>query len=606
MQSIKFPACSALAAALALATAPAMAGSTFSETVFIGDSLTDSGHFRPALVQVAGPDAAVLGRFTTNPGWVWAEFLADYYGTNADSDNQGGTNYAVGGALAGEDRSSDFGPVPSLLTQTGNYLAANGGSADPNALYTVWGGANDLFAVAAGAPAEATIGAAITAQLGAIATLQGAGAQYVLVPNIPDLGKTPQFLAQGAAGVAAGTQLAATYNQALYSSLGAAGLRVIPLDTFSFIGEIAAAPGTYGFANVTGTACNIESSLTCSPLNYVDPSAAETYAFADGVHPSTAAHRLLAQYAVSVIEGPRLISILPHSAAVVGRGRADMVAMHLDGKPEQDGLRWWGGLRGDMQRYDHGDLYDGMAPSGSFGVDSVRGDWVFGGFAGYGKGTQDFGQNSGDFSQSDTTLGGFAGWYGDRAWVNAQLSYSWLSYDVKRDVVLGPAVRSHHGSADGSNLGVGVSAGYRMGEGRLQHGPVASLLMQQIKVDGYAENMDNSTSLAYPDQDLDSLTLDAGWQVSYAINDRVTPYFQASYRHEFEDADEQVFAQLESVSGLDAYAVPGVDWDQDYGVVRLGARIGLGELEANIGAIGTVGQSGGSDNSLYLTLGGRF
>src|SRR5688572_25967584 len=56
-----------LAAALALATAPAFA-QTYSQTIFFGDSLTDSGHFRPALVQAVGPNGALLGRFTTNPG----------------------------------------------------------------------------------------------------------------------------------------------------------------------------------------------------------------------------------------------------------------------------------------------------------------------------------------------------------------------------------------------------------------------------------------------------------------------------------------------------------------------------------------------------------
>src|SRR5690606_27660691 len=87
-----------LAAALALAAAPAMAqDSPFSQTVFFGDSLTDSGHFRPALIQLIGPNGALIRRFTTNPGLVWSEYLADYYGTDATSDNQGGSNYAVGG-----------------------------------------------------------------------------------------------------------------------------------------------------------------------------------------------------------------------------------------------------------------------------------------------------------------------------------------------------------------------------------------------------------------------------------------------------------------------------------------------------------------------------
>ena len=45
------PAIRLLAAALALAAAPAFADDTFSRTVFFGDSLTDAGYFQPLMVQ---------------------------------------------------------------------------------------------------------------------------------------------------------------------------------------------------------------------------------------------------------------------------------------------------------------------------------------------------------------------------------------------------------------------------------------------------------------------------------------------------------------------------------------------------------------------------
>jgi len=48
MTAASRPARSLLAAALALAAAPASAGDVFSSTVFFGDSLTDAGTFRPA------------------------------------------------------------------------------------------------------------------------------------------------------------------------------------------------------------------------------------------------------------------------------------------------------------------------------------------------------------------------------------------------------------------------------------------------------------------------------------------------------------------------------------------------------------------------------
>jgi outer membrane lipase/esterase len=604
------PVRSLLAVALAVAAAPALAGdSPYSQTIFFGDSLTDSGHFRPALVQAVGPNGALLGRFTTNPGLVWSEYLAEYYGTAAGSANQGGTNYAVGGARVGTNTAGALGPIPSMTAQLTSYLSANGGRADPNALYTVWGGANDLFAVVAGANPTTTIGGAVTAQVGIIGTLQNAGARYILVPTVPDLGVTPSFRAQGPASAAAGTQLATTYNNALFGAINTAGLRVIPLDTFTLLREIVASPAEYGFGNVTGTACNPQitaSSVTCSPLNYATPNAPDVYAFADGVHPSSKAHGILSQYAVAMLEGPRQIALLPYTASVHGRARADRVASHVAGKPDGDGMRWWGDVRGDFLRYGDGDLYDGAGPMGTFGVDWSKGSWVYGAFAGYGRAKYDFGLRRGSFDESDATLGGFAGWYGDRLWANAQVSYSWISYDVDREVQLGGVTRRHSGSPDGTNLTVGASAGYEFGEGAFRHGPVVSVVSQTIEMDGYTESNVNSTALAYPDQDFDSLIGSAGWQVSYAINDHLAPYARLTVDREFEDPAEEVFAQALSLPGTAPYAVPGLDTDDSYGTLLLGARTRLFGFDANLGVNTTVNQGGGTNTTAFMTLSGNF
>lgn len=598
-----------LAAALALAAAPGFA-QTYSQTVFFGDSLTDSGNFRPALVQFGGPSAAILGKFTTNPGLVWSEFLADFYGTNATSANQGGSNYAVGGARTGVNSTGGLGPIPSLATQVGSYLSRTGGRADANALYTVWGGNNDLFAVAGGAPAQATIGAAVTAQVGIVGTLQAAGARYVLVPTIPDLGLTPSARAQGAAVQGLLTQLSSSYNAALFGGLASAGLRVIPLDTFHLFQEVAANPAAFGFSNITGTACQPQitaQSLTCNPGTYVTPNAPTTYAFADGVHPTGAAHEIIADYAVSVLEGPRLIASLPNSASMVGRSRADRVGGHLGGKPAGDGMRWWADARGDFQRYGGGDHYDGAGPSLTAGVDWANGNLVFGGFAGYGQQQIDWGNRGGSFDQSDATLGGFVAWFGDSAWVNGQLSYSQLGFDIDRTVDLGRSTRTHTGSPGGSNLSVGANAGWDFGDGALRHGPVVGVLAQKIEIDGYAESEPTlSTSLAYPDQSFDSLIGSAGWQVNYAINAHLKPYARLTYDREFEDAPEQAFARLQSLPGSGEYAVPGLEFDHSYGTLLFGARTQLLGLDANMGTSVTVGQKGGNHATVFVNVGSSF
>ena len=72
--------------------------------------------------------------------------------------------YAVGGARINVDTTGALGPIPSLATQVNNYLTSTGGRADANALYTVWGGANDLFAITnAGADLTYTASPAATA-----------------------------------------------------------------------------------------------------------------------------------------------------------------------------------------------------------------------------------------------------------------------------------------------------------------------------------------------------------------------------------------------------------------------------------------------------------
>ena len=79
----------ASAVAVALSASPACA--QFTNVYFFGDSLTDSGTFKPVL-----PPGT--GLFTTNPGPVWSQVLAQRYGLAAFPANHGGTNYAEGGA----------------------------------------------------------------------------------------------------------------------------------------------------------------------------------------------------------------------------------------------------------------------------------------------------------------------------------------------------------------------------------------------------------------------------------------------------------------------------------------------------------------------------
>ena len=79
----------ATAVTFALATS-GTASAQFSNGYFFGDSLTDTGSFKPVL-------PAGTGLSTTNPGPIWATNFAQHFGFAATPANQGGTNYAQAG-----------------------------------------------------------------------------------------------------------------------------------------------------------------------------------------------------------------------------------------------------------------------------------------------------------------------------------------------------------------------------------------------------------------------------------------------------------------------------------------------------------------------------
>ena len=610
-----------LTAAIALAAAPGFAqasDSPFTQTIFFGDSLTDGGFFRSLLP----PEVqSVTGQFTTNPGYVWSQYLADYYDSNANvawkatgatpTLSPGGNNWAVGGARNGTDSVGALGYTPSLASQYARYLSA-GNSVDPNALYTVWGGANDLFAVQSNpAQANAIIGGAVTAQIGLVGALTQAGAQYILVPTIPDLGLTPSSRAGGAVAMAQGTALTNSYNNALFGGLASAGLHVIPLDTFHFLQEVVANPALFGISNVSGTACQPQitaQSLTCNPGSLVNPGAMNSYLFADGVHPTSGAHKAIADFAISVIEGPRQISVLPRSASMVGRARSQQVDTAVGGilLADGDGTHWWADLRGDQQRFNDSAGFDGPGMTGSVGIGWRSGNLAYGAFAGYGRQDVDFGERRGDFRQTDTSIGGFVGWQHDAMWASGQVNWTKLSYKVERQVNLGQASRLHSGSPDGDNFSAGASAGWNFGDGALVHGPVLSVLAQKISIDGYTENSTESTALAYMEQDGDSLIASAGWQASFAINDHLKPFARLTWDREFEDAPAQAWAQSVSMANTLPYAVPGHLYDKTYGTLTYGARSQVLGLDVTAGSHLTVGQKGGNNASFFMTISGKF
>jgi len=623
----------AAATAIGLAM-PAYGDDQFSETWFFGDSNTDAGFFRPLLPASVRP---VTGQFTTNAGFVWSQFLADYLGTSAapNGNGQTGTNYAAGGSRVSINSTGALGPIPSLATQVNTYLTARGGAADANALYTVFGGWNDIFAITnAGADPTTTIAAAATGLRDIVSTLNTAGARYIMVATVPDIGLTPAFRAQGATAQANGTSYSASLSQQTFANIAGAGLRVIPLDMFTFSQELVANAAGFGFTNVTGTACQPQitaNSLTCNPTSVVNADARNTYLYADGVHYTVRAHDLIAQYALSILEAPRLIASLPHTASVSGYAEAERVFDRMAGR-RGEGVQWWIDVRSDMQQVEDASIYDGEVPSFLAGVDVRNGALTYGGFLGAARGDFDFANGAGGYDVTELSLGAYAGWQSEGAWVRAQASYSALAYDIDRDVTLagrisigaipmvsldeayvqseetlGGEIRRHSGSPNGHVMSLGLNAGWEFTDGPLTHGPVLGVLAQWIEIDGYAEsNAGLSTALAYPSQSFDSLLVSAGWQVEWAMDETAAVFGKAAYLSELGDAPEEAFARSQTIPGATDYAVPNVDYDTDFASATIGVRADLNGARATLGVTSTFGRGTSRDATVFFSFGGSF
>jgi outer membrane lipase/esterase len=159
------------------------AATNFSQVVVFGDSLSDNGNISLATAPSLQPPL----RFTTNPGTVGIENVASKLGFTLQPSLLGGTDFAWGGAGVLTNSPGTPAAVPTLTAQVGAYLA--GGTVDDHALYSIWGGANDIFYAATSAGAAAVAQQLIAQNVAAqIAQLQGAGLPQTqidaLIPQI--------------------------------------------------------------------------------------------------------------------------------------------------------------------------------------------------------------------------------------------------------------------------------------------------------------------------------------------------------------------------------------------------------------------------------------
>jgi thermolabile hemolysin len=275
---------------------------TFTQLVVYGDSLSDLGRASAATNGAAPPYSALTnGRFSNGP--IWIEYLANSLGiapTPISPNSLINTaNFAVGGATT-----STGNTIVTALGGIQNQVT-NNSIGDSNALYVVWGGANDYLGGGITNP-----GVPVGNLSSEISTLISSGAKNILVPNLSNLGDLPGT--RNLSNASDLTTLTQFHNAGLAASLNNLGrdnpdVKLSLLDVNSLVNQIVANPGNFGFSN-TRDGCLL---VGC---NTITPTTSDTYLFWDTIHPTTAGHRLISDLALNTVSS----TAVPEPTTILG------------------------------------------------------------------------------------------------------------------------------------------------------------------------------------------------------------------------------------------------------------------------------------------------
>ena len=568
---------------------------SFSNVIVFGDSLSDSGNIAPTRSLPAG------NSFTTNPDPVAAEIVAEAFGANPNPSSARGPNFAWGGACMNPDAaqpcSIEYSAVPNIAAQISSHLTPRSNQADPNALYMIWGGANDIeqsieqrftqnlagladpqtraaTTALVLAAIQADTLAAATANAAHIVRLKQAGARNLVVYNMPDISLTPAAVAAEASipnfrAIASGMSNA--YNQVLYGGMRASEDGIIPINVVGLFAEVAADPDTHGITNPPPmTACTLPSvsAVACVPEGTVPAGATlptwasgnnRNHLFADARHPSGVGHEMIANATLATLAAPVQVSLAAEGGtdmAIVHRSVTSAASLSDLGMQGEDGawrpyasvrtgrnqigsLPRLGGAKANLSA-----ITMGANSRGKSGV-------IWGGAISIGEHKAEVSQASVD---SNATIGSFNGiWTDGSMYVSGGLSVGTVAVDIDRFIQLGTATRVEQGVTEFVQTGVDMDIGWLARSDNISAGgPFVGFTWLDQDVDGYQEAGMSSTAMEFNEFNRDSLVLRVGYLMERNIGDDASNqrlYMRAAYENETKDEAINVTAASKTMPG---------------------------------------------------------
>jgi outer membrane lipase/esterase len=506
---------------------------------------------------------------------MWTQGLAQKFGLTVTPTSApgGGNNYAAGGARVSYTATNSN--AWSATSQVSSYLSTTSSIADPNALYVMLIGVNDLKTSTSGGagnivnPVNVSAITSLAQQTaGLVGQLYSAGARNFLIPNI-------KVTASPAAASAAGYTYNANtvtsrnlYSQTVWNGVAAQGINFVPADENAVYNYVLLNPSQFGFTNVNVStpACGTTASINCGPLNYVTPTADQTYLYADdGGHLSTAGQRIETDYFYGLLVAPSQVSMLANQASIsqiaMNNSYLDQAGYSFRANAPQSLGAW--ALGGTQQVNMSGSQTNTTSTpyNGAAGMDyQYDKNILLGGFVGYGQ-TQVNYNTGGNFTQSGTTLGAYSSYKDGAVWANGLVAYSLLKNQVNRVTPIGVASFSNASTVNGSNTSVAVQTGYNFDYSVMSHGPVIGYAYVNTSINGFTES-GNFNSLQFGSQNINAQVGSVGYQAQAKVGDWL-PFARAIYNSQLGNIDRSITATLTTVAAP-SYTMPAMGYGRNW------------------------------------------
>ncbi|MBK9522711.1 MAG: autotransporter domain-containing protein [Rhodocyclaceae bacterium] len=621
----------ALACGLVAGSAVAQTSGLYSNVVSFGDSYSDIGAFSSGLW--FSNAATAQGTFPA--------LVASHYGVTQTSaytnlagltqaPNATGNNFAVGGAQV-----QNTATTKGSVTQVSDFITRSGGKVDPNALYTIFIGGNNvspnlnIYAGGGAAGQALALNNMVVAAQGVVtqvAQLRAAGAKNIVVLNLSSLAAVPQVTqtaaaTQAAVGGVAGSVAAGLILQgaaelpAAYSQTLAAGIpkgSAMILDFANYTSLLTANPAAFGFTNTTIPVCDPSIAPPDTNWTACHGTAGNGALYADPLHISAAAHAQIAQWMTGMIDAVATGNGIATMAAQVPLGRSGAEWRTIDSRTRNyqnyayKGDRFF--VAGDYSDANADaptgpKFADGNTYTYTLGYETTFGDnMLVGGTLGREKVDLYLVNRGGKLTVNETTMSLYftrrldANWY-----VNGIASHGNLSYDSHRNASLGITTTTEYAQFGGYHNGVKGQIGYQMRTSDFIHGPFVGTDWEKVHMDNWSEGgrIPNSTSIAVSSQNVEQAHYRVGYELAAGATSTFRPYAQISYDNQYLKDKRSFTAGLASTgSGIQ------IDTQNDtggFGRAAVGASMTVAkDSEVSLGVMTTFSNSSGNDTAVNL------